>query len=613
MSKKASNFQKKVMSIGYRGKEIFKPLNTGWIDDYVACVREWVANIFFYTKNGTTIMIDAGYNYDRLAEKMRWLDIEPSSIEHILITHQDTDHVGAVERDSDGLFCKATLYLSDVENRYLTGEVRRKVIFGAYKLPMVKTDNRRVLLTDGEIFQIDDIKIEAFLVPGHTWGHMVYLVDDAYLFTGDAIWFGADGGYSFINSLAEDNELAKRSLAELERKLRDRGISPKVITGHTGWSNNMDFVFAHKDQVCNSMKKQKPHDPAAPYDGYDEKDDTEEKARKTKLASADNKCRRKVLIFGAGVIGSYLSHVLCDAGNEVTILARKERVESLNRNGLVIHHHLQGRVTKDRVEAVTSVEGRAFDAVFVVMPYHKLKMALPEIVELQAKLLVLVGNNVTPAEMERHIKKNAPGIKKILFGFQATAGKKEKDQYICKRLGGGMNIGQLHGETAPKLKKWVQRMFDGTDYQLKWQSDMESYLFCHLAVILPIGYLSYICDGNLRKSTGEQRKMMFEASHEAYEVLKKKGVTICPANDDKFFEKGIRGKAMNFLYFVMAKTKIGDLAACEHCKNSVSEMEQLDLFYERLMQGYPTKKLKMWRKLRSQMPSWKELHKKYEN
>ena len=29
MSKKATNFQKKVMSIGYRGKEIFKPLNTG--------------------------------------------------------------------------------------------------------------------------------------------------------------------------------------------------------------------------------------------------------------------------------------------------------------------------------------------------------------------------------------------------------------------------------------------------------------------------------------------------------------------------------------------------------------------------------------------------------
>ncbi|MBQ5360780.1 MAG: MBL fold metallo-hydrolase, partial [Lachnospiraceae bacterium] len=110
MSKKASQFQKKVMSLGYRGKEIFKPLNTGWIDEHTACVREWIATIFFYTKNGTTIMIDAGYSYDRLAEKMSWLGIDPSSIGHILITHQDTDHVGAVERDSEGLFGHAVLY-----------------------------------------------------------------------------------------------------------------------------------------------------------------------------------------------------------------------------------------------------------------------------------------------------------------------------------------------------------------------------------------------------------------------------------------------------------------------------------------------------------------------
>lgn len=613
MSKKASDFQKKVMSLGYRGKEIFKPLNTGWIDEHVACVREWIANIFFYTKDGTTIMIDAGYSYDRLAEKMKWLDIEPSSIGHILITHQDTDHVGAVERDSDGLFCKATLYLSDIENRYLTGEARRKVIFGAYKLPRVYTDNKKVLLKDGGIFRIGNIKIEAILVPGHTWGHMVYLIDDAYLFTGDTIWFGADGGYSFINSLAEDNDLAKRSLTALERKLRDRELSPKVITGHTGWSDDLDFVFAHKDQVCNSMKKQKPHDPAAPYDGYDERDDTEEKARKIRLASADSRRKRKALVFGAGVIGSYLAHVLCEAGNQVTILARKERAESLKRNGLIIHHHLQGKVTKDMVEAVTSVEGRTFDAAFVVMPYHKLEMALPEIVKLQAKLLVLVGNDVTPAEIERHIKENAPGVKKILFGFQATAGKKEENRYICERLGGGMDIGQLHGETDPRLKKWVQRMFNGTDYKLNWQGDMESYLICHLAAILPIGYLSYICDGNLCKSTGEQRKMMLEASHEAYEFLKEKNITIYPINDDKFFGKGIRGRAMGFLYFVMAKTKMGDMVACEHCRNAVSEMERLDLFYGKLMDGYPVEKLRVWQKLRSQMPSWEELHRKYGN
>ena len=282
MSRKDTEDQRKSMSRLFRGTQIFKPLNTGRIDERVACVREWIANIFFYTKNGTTLMIDAGYNYPRLREKMGWLDIDPASIKHILITHQDTDHVGALETDSELLFRDATVYLSEIENRYMTGEARRRVIYRLYKLPMVKSDNRRVTLKDGQILDIDGIKIECILVPGHTWGHMVYLIDDEYLFTGDTIWFGADGGYSFISTLAESNRVAVQSLEKLEKNLRSRKGRIAVITGHTGWSDDLDFVFAHRDKLCSLFRKRVP-DPEAPYDGYIEDDDTEEQARTTRL------------------------------------------------------------------------------------------------------------------------------------------------------------------------------------------------------------------------------------------------------------------------------------------------------------------------------------------
>lgn len=286
MSKKDSDSQRSFMSFMYRGKEIFKPLNTGWIDERVATVREWVANVYFYTKNGKTIMIDAGYNYERLEEKMGWLDISPSSIEEILLTHLDTDHVGAVEKDSKGIFKSAKLYIGETESKYLTGELRRRVLFKLYKLPKVDIENEIELLQDGDVFYIGDIKVEAILVPGHTLGHLVYLIDDAYLFTGDTIWFGSDGGYSFLNSLAEDNALSIRSLERLEKLLKERGLSPKIISGHTGWTDDLEFAFRHRDKICNSMKKQKPHDPTAPYDGYDEREDTEERARGERLPKA---------------------------------------------------------------------------------------------------------------------------------------------------------------------------------------------------------------------------------------------------------------------------------------------------------------------------------------
>lgn len=49
----------------------------------------------------------------------------------------------------------------------------------------------------------------------------------------------------------------------------------------------------------------------------------------------------KILIYGAGVIGCYLTHVLCAAGNDVTLLARGIWRETLERDGLTIVHHLQ--------------------------------------------------------------------------------------------------------------------------------------------------------------------------------------------------------------------------------------------------------------------------------
>ena len=70
---------------------------------------------------------------------------------------------------------------------------------------------------------------------------------------------------------------------------------------------------------------------------------------------------------------------------------------------------------------------------------------------------------------------------------------------------------------------------------------------------------------------------------------------------------------MQLLYFIMAKSKIGDLIACEHCRNAVSEMEQIALYYTEFLKDCPQEKLKTWNRLRGMMPSWDELHRKYGN
>ena len=324
----------------------------------------------------------------------------------------------------------------------------------------------------------------------------------------------------------------------------------------------------------------------------------------------------KVLVYGSGVIGSYLAHVLCSAGNDVTVLARGRWREQLETHGLRIRHHLQRSQTLDHPKVIGDIsEGGSYDVVFAVMPYNKIGAILEPLAAVRAPLVVLVGNNMNPAAMEKFILGGTVCEKQVLFGFQVTAGKRdmEKGLLVCERLGAGnMDLGGLHRLPDETIRSKLNEAFAGTGYRLNWQPDMEAYLVCHLAAILPIGYLAYACDGDMHSSTGAQRRLMRLASREAYAMLKTRGIPILPAGDDHYYASGLRGRLMQFLYFVMAKNKtIGDLVACEHCRNAYEEMEMLDAAFMEIAARTPGAPMPHWHELRAQMPGWDEVRRRY--
>ena len=323
----------------------------------------------------------------------------------------------------------------------------------------------------------------------------------------------------------------------------------------------------------------------------------------------------KVLVYGSGVIGSYLAHVLCSAGNDVTMLARGIWKEQLEQNGLRIRHHLQHRETLDHPAMVGEISAdQTYDVVFAVMPYNRLGAILEPLAAVHAPLVVMVGNNMNPAGMEQTILEKTVCPKEILFAFQATAGKRDQENgiLICERLGtGNMDIGGLHTMPDEKTRKQLESVFKGSGYKLRWQSDMEAYLICHLAAVLPICYLTYACNGDLRSANGKQRKQMRLASREAYGMLKSQGIPILPAEDEKYYEPGFKGILMQFVYFLMSKTEMGDLIACAHCRNAWEEMEMLDRAFEKTIAKAPDYPMPNWNELKKAMPSWDEIREQY--
>lgn len=63
--------------------------------------------------------------------------------------------------------------------------------------------------------------------------------------------------------------------------------------------------------------------------------------------------KMKILIIGAGVLGSNLAHSI-KKGNYITILARNKTYENLKNNGLIIKHKL-GRKTIDHFKVINKL------------------------------------------------------------------------------------------------------------------------------------------------------------------------------------------------------------------------------------------------------------------
>jgi 2-dehydropantoate 2-reductase len=321
----------------------------------------------------------------------------------------------------------------------------------------------------------------------------------------------------------------------------------------------------------------------------------------------------KVLVYGAGVIGCYLTHVLCQGGNEVSLLARGEWKETLETNGLVIRHHIQKETTTDHPNIVDQPGETRYDAVFAVMQHQQMQAILGDLAQIDTPIVVMVGNNLSAPAMEREILSRSTTPKTVLFGFQGTAGNRENSYVECVRWKvGELTLGGLHRALRSEEKNFFTALFSGTKYRLNWEEDMDGWYKCHLALILPIAYLCYLTGCDLHKAAHAQRKLLLDAANEGFSLLKKLGVAIRPAGEDAYYRPGGKRVLCAAMMFAIYKTALGKLCASDHCRHAVREMESLDRAWNDLRLQAPDFPMPNWDALHSAMPDWETLHRTYD-
>ena len=221
---------------------------------------------------------------------------------------------------------------------------------------------------------------------------------------------------------------------------------------------------------------------------------------------------------------------------------------------------------------------------------EQLPDVLPILKQNRSEYFVFVGNDPHAVEVMQAMQRPAD---KIAFGFQSSGGHRDVDKVVSAHVGVEMTIG---GATAPLsgvFRYRVKTAFEGAKYKLTFVSDMDGWLKCHLALILPACYLCYACSGDLSKATKEQRDLVLDAAWEACEMLKAAHIPVDDKENTDCYRAGTPGRRkMDAMILALCKTPLGRLCVSDHAMHAVAEMQYLDEAFEGLRTRTSVRKAK---------------------
>ena len=188
-------------------------------------------NTYFLINESTNkaIVIDSGENY-KLIKKIE--EENGFNISAVLLTHAHFDHAGNVKKiQNDG----AKIYCSRIDSEKLLNDQNLSSDFGR-EFEYCTSDYK---FEDGEILNLEDIRIEVIATPGHTDGSVTFLVQDM-LFTGDTLFLESVGRTDFVTG-------DKHQLVNSVKKLFALSGDYKVFPGH------QDFTTLSHERKYNTF------------------------------------------------------------------------------------------------------------------------------------------------------------------------------------------------------------------------------------------------------------------------------------------------------------------------------------------------------------------------
>ncbi len=232
----------------------------------------------------------------------------------------------------------------------------------------------------------------------------------------------------------------------------------------------------------------------------------------------------RILIYGAGAIGSIFAGKLTKAGYDVTMLARDNRFNELKANGLILKNAISGKIEKHHPNIINSLSpDDIYDYIIVTVQYTQIDLILPTLGENKSPNIVFVVNN--PSGYDKYI--SAVGPERILIGFPSAGGERINgivNYFIgtgISKLFQSTTFGELTGKRTERLSNLIS-IFKKAKFSPETCGNMDAWQKTHIAVIMPIAKALYKFNSDnyrLAKSYTTIKTMVL-ATRECFQVIK---------------------------------------------------------------------------------------------
>lgn len=292
----------------------------------------------------------------------------------------------------------------------------------------------------------------------------------------------------------------------------------------------------------------------------------------------------KILIYGAGVIGSIFAAKLTLSGLDVTVLARNKRFEEIQKSGIILRNPSTKQTETASVKVIDKLtEEMIFDYIIVVMQRTQVGDILETLSKNQSKNIVFVVN--TASGYNEWLK--PIGVERLLIGFPSAGGER-KDGVVDYFVGKGImrtfqttTFGEVNGERSQRVKDII-KIFKKAGIPSVFSKNMNVWQKTHVAMVTCIAnaLYGYNCNNyNLATSERDVREMVMGIK-EGFAVLKKLGMHPTPA---KLMYFNLPTGILTFVFKLVMKTKLAEITMSKHCIAAKSEMVYLQNEFDELI------------------------------